>query len=253
MMRLKGKVAIVTGAGSGIGQATALLFAEEGAKIVVADINSEGGEATAAEIRKKGSEAIFVRADIAKQDEARNIADETIRKFQRVDILVNNAATFILKGLEATVEDWQQSLGVNVIGTASCSKYVAEHMKKEGGAIVLISSISAFVAQPSFITYSATKAAIVQMARNMAMDLAPFKIRVNCVCPGPTLTPASNLHMQQAGITLDEFITEMGGTCILKRLAAPREIAYAVLFMASDESSFVTGTHLMVDGGYTAQ
>src|SRR5712691_4281772 len=136
MMRLKGKVAIVTGAGYGIGQATALLFAEEGAKIVVADINSDGGEATAAEIRKKGSEAIFVRADIAKQDEARNIADETIREFQRVDILVNNAATFILKGLEATVEDWQQSLGVNVIGTASCSKYVAEHMKKEGGAIV---------------------------------------------------------------------------------------------------------------------
>src|SRR2546425_13023824 len=123
MMRLKGKVAIVTGAGSGIGQATALLFAEEGAKIVVADINSEGGEATAAEIRKKGSEAIFVRADIAKQDEARNIAGETIRKFQRVDILVNNAATSPPPTPAATLQDWKQSLGGNVIGTASCSKY----------------------------------------------------------------------------------------------------------------------------------
>jgi NAD(P)-dependent dehydrogenase (short-subunit alcohol dehydrogenase family) len=111
MMRLKDKVAVVTGAGAGIGQATALLFAEEGAKIVIADINSEDGEATATEIRKNGGEAIFVHADIAKPDEARNIADETIRKFQRVDILVNNAAAIILKGLDATVEDWQRSLG----------------------------------------------------------------------------------------------------------------------------------------------
>ncbi len=217
-MRLKDKVAVVTGAGAGIGQATALLFAEEGAKIVIADINSEDGEATATEIRKNGGEAIFVHAGIAKPDEARNIADETIRKFQRVDILVNNAAAIILKGLDATVEDWQRSLGVNVIGTASCSKYFAEHMKKEGGSIVLVSSISAFVAQPSFITYSATKAAIVQMARNMAMDLASFKIRVNCVCPGPTLTQASALHMQQAGITLAEFIEEVGGTASLNDL-----------------------------------
>ena len=252
-MRLKNKISIVTGAGSGIGQATAQLFAEVGAKVVVVDIDRDSGEGTASEIRRSGGEAIFVHADIANEADVKNIADETIRQFQRIDILVNNAATFVLKGLEATVDDWRRSLHVNVIGTATCSKYVAEHMKKEGGAIVLVSSISGMVAQPSFITYSATKAALIQMAKNMALDLAPFKIRVNCVCPFAILTQASHYHMQQAGISMAEFVEEVGGGTLLKRVADPREVAYPILFLASDEASFITGANLVVDGGYTAQ
>ncbi|HMV50723.1 MAG TPA: SDR family NAD(P)-dependent oxidoreductase, partial [Blastocatellia bacterium] len=116
--RLKDKVAIITGGGAGIGQATAVLFAEEGAKVIIGDIDEAGGEATAAEINAAGGQAIFVRADISKEDDARKLTDEALRAFGRVDVLVNNAAAFVLKGLEATVEDWQRSLGVNVIGTA---------------------------------------------------------------------------------------------------------------------------------------
>jgi len=253
MKRLDNKVAIVTGAAAGIGKATALLFAAEGAKVVAVDIDTESGEATAAEIKQLGGQAVFVRANIADEADARNIAEQTMQKFSRVDVLVNNAATFVLKGLEASVEDWKQSLHVNVIGTAMCSKYVAEYMKQEGGSIVIVSSISGLVAQPSFLTYSATKAALIQMTRNMALDLAPFKIRVNCVCPFAILTQASRKHMQQVGMSMDQFVLEVGGGTLLKRVAEPIEAAYPILFLASDEASFITGAHLMVDGGYTAQ
>src|SRR5215467_593013 len=121
-MRLRNKVSIVTGGGAGIGKATALLFAEEGAKVVVADIDPGSGESTVAQIREKGGEAIFVQADISEEAQAKNITDETIRTFRRIDILINNAATFVLKGLGASVDEWKHSLHVNIIGTASCSK-----------------------------------------------------------------------------------------------------------------------------------
>ena len=120
-------------------------------------------------------------------------------------------------------------------------------------AIVNLGSISSFIAQPQFVTYSATKAALVQMTRNMALDLAPFGIRVNCVCPGTILTRASQDHMERVGMTLEEFVAEEGPKHLLGRVGKPREVAYAILFLASDEASFITGTHLMVDGGYTAR
>lgn len=253
-MRLKEKVAIITGSGSGIGRATALLFAEEGAKVVVVDIHREAGERTTSLITDHGGDAVFVNADISKEEEARRISDEAVRAFGKIDILVNNAAVFVLKGLEATVEDWQRSLAVNVVGTALCSKYAAEEMKKQGkGAIVNLGSISSFIAQPEFITYSATKAAILQMTRNMAMDLAPFNIRVNCVCPGTILTPALKNPVEQQGLSLEQLLAEEASKHLLNRVGEPREVAYAILFLASDEASFITGTHLMVDGGYTAR
>jgi len=252
-MRVKDKVAIVTGAASGIGQTTAEVLAEEGAKVVVADIDVAGGEATVATIRGKGGTVLFVPADISKEADAKRISDEAVRNFGRIDILVNNAATFVLKGFEASVEDWQRSLGVNVIGTAMVTKYAVEHMKKNGGAIVILGSISSFVGQPNFYAYSATKAALLQMTRNMAMDMGPHKIRVNCVCPGTILTPASYRHMEKVGMTLEQFNAEEGAKTFLARVGSTREVAYAILFLASDEASFVTGASLMVDGGYTAQ
>jgi NAD(P)-dependent dehydrogenase (short-subunit alcohol dehydrogenase family) len=251
-MRLGDKVAIITGGASGIGQATACLFAKEGARVVVADIDAERGLETVSSIRRDGGEAIFVRADVSKEDQARGITEHAVQHFARVDILVNDAAVFVLKGFSATAEEWQQSFAVNVMGIVLCTKYASAEMKKHGGAIVNLGSISSWIAEPDCFTYSATKGAILQMTRNMAMDLAPYGIRVNCVCPGTILTPASIGHMEKIGLTLEQFKAEEGARTLLKRLGEPREIASAILFLASDEGSYITGTSLMVDGGYTA-
>ena len=243
MNRLKDKVAIITGGAAGIGRATAELFAEEGAKVVVADL-----------LRTEDLEALFVETDISNEDDCRRVCDEAVRVFGKLDILVNNAAVFVLKGLEATTDDWQRSLSVNIVGTAQMSKYASEHMKQSGGgAIVNLGSISSFIAQPSFIAYSSTKAAIVQMTRNMALDLAPFNIRVNCVCPGTILTRATENHMALVGMSKEDFIAAEAPKHPLNRVGDPREVAYPILFLASDEASFITGTHLMVDGGFTTQ
>lgn len=252
--RLKDKVAIITGGSGGIGQATSILFAEEGAKVVIADPNVGPGKECAARIRADGGEAVFVQTDISSEDDCRRVCDEAVKVFGQLNILINNGAAFVLKGLEASVADWEKILGVNVVGTALMSRFAAEYMKQAGGgSIVNLGSISSFVAQPSFVTYSATKGALLQMTRNMAMDLAPFNIRVNCVCPGTILTPASFEHMERVGQTLEEFVAEQGPRHLLNRVGDTREVAYPILFLASDEASFITGAHLMVDGGYTAQ
>ncbi len=251
-MRLKDKVAVVTGAGSGIGRATAELFAEEDAKVLVADIDPESGEEAVRTIQAKGGTARFLRADISREEDARRISEEAVATFGGLQILVNNAATFVLKGFAATVEDSKQSLGTNVIGTALVTKYAVEHMTKSGGAIVNLGSISSFVAQPDFFAYSATKAALVQMTRNMAMDLGPHRIRVNAVCPGSIITAASLRHMEKTGMTLEQFNREEGAKTFVGRAGQPREVAQAILFLASDEASYITGAALMVDGGYTA-
>jgi len=250
-MRLKSKVAIITGAASGIGRATAELFAEEGAKVVVADINSAEGEQTVSNIRSKGGEARFVHADISKEEDAKRISEETVKAYGRIDILVNNAAAFVFKTLEeATVEDWQRALSVNIMGSALCTKYATEHMKKVGGgAVVNVGSVHGFIGQPGYLPYAATKAALVQMSRNMANELGSYNIRVNTVCPGAVLTEHTLHRLKELGSTVEE----MGAQHLLKRGSQPRESAAAILFMASEEASFVTGAFLMVDGGYTAQ
>lgn len=253
-MRLRGKVAIVTGGASGIGEATAELFCEEGASVVVADIDAPAGQAMIQKKRSGPGSIRFIEADISKEEDARKISAEAVKAFGRLDILVNNAAAFVLKGVDATVEDWQRSLGTNVIGTALVTKYAVEQMKKsKKGAIINLSSISGFVAQPEFVTYSSTKAAILQMTRNLAMDLGPHNIRVNAICPGTILTPASHRHIEKEGLTLEQFDAQEGAKAFLGRIGRPREVAYAILFLASDEASFITGTFLFVDGGYTAQ
>lgn len=192
-----------------------------------------------------------MHADISKEEDAKRISEETVKAYGRIDILVNNAAAFVFKSLEeATVEDWQRALHVNVMGTALCTKYATEHMKKVGGgAVVNVGSVHGFVGQPGYMPYAATKAALVQMSRNMAVELGSFNIRVNCVCPGAVLTEHTLHRLKELGLTVED----LGAQHFLKRGSQPRESAAAILFMASEDSSFVTGAFLMVDGGYTAQ
>jgi len=253
-VRLANKTAIITGVGAGIGQAIALRFAEEGARLLLNDRNQAAGHATLAKVEELGAEAALVAADISQETDARSISQSAVERFGGIDILVNNAADFTQKNVEqAEVADWQKVLGVNVIGTALVSKHAIPHMKARGGSIVNIASMSAVIAQPDFATYNASKGAILTMTKCMALDLAPFNIRVNSICPGCILTSASYREIERLGLTFEQWRDRAAPLHMLNRLGEPREVANAVLFLASDEASFITATHLMVDGGYTGR
>lgn len=254
-MRLANKISIVTGAGAGIGQSTAFRFAEEGSRLVLADINSNDVDNTAREIAARGCEVVAVSGDISKEHDARRISEVAVERFGGIDILVNNAANFTTFSVEtATVEQWQTVLGVNVIGTALVSRHAIPHLKKRGkGSIVNVGSMSGIIAQPNMATYNSSKAAIHTMTRCMALDLAPFNIRVNTICPGCVLTSATEREWIKLGMTREEWISDRAALHMMKRVGEAVEIANAILFMASDEASFITAAHLLVDGGYTGQ
>ena len=256
MDRLKNKVAIVTGGGSGIGRATCERFAEEGASVVIAERDEASGKDTAALITKKGAKALFVRTDVADEASIQNMVAAAVHAFGTINVLVNNAAVFVLRGIEATPEEWRQILDVNVMGPALVAKHVVPEMRKAGGgAIVNLSSISSFIAQPNYWTYNSSKAAIANLTRCMALDLAPFNIRVNAVAPGTIWTPIVQRLAREKG--MDRAAADKdpawGGGHMIPRLGEPREIANAILFLASEDASFITGENLMVDAGYTAK
>jgi NAD(P)-dependent dehydrogenase (short-subunit alcohol dehydrogenase family) len=222
----------------------------------VAEIDEQRGQAVADEIRGASRKAIFVRTDVADESSVRDAVSRAAAEFKRIDILVNSAAVFILKGIDATVEEWRKVLDVNVMGSALMAKHAVPHLRKAGGgAIVNLGSISSFIAQPQFVTYNTTKTAILGLTRCLALDLAPDNIRVNAVCPGAVWTPIVVELAARDGMDRKaaDASPQWGAAHMIKRIADPREIANAILFLASSEASFVTAESLMVDGGYIAQ
>ncbi len=253
-MRLADKVAVITGGASGIGRAACELFAREGARVLVADVKGERAAEVARDINRKGGAAQAIGADISKEPGAERIVSRALELWGRLDILVNNAATFIHKRVEdATREDWLAAVDVNVIGTALCSKHAVAAMRKQGrGSIVNVASINGLVAMPNWVTYNATKAAIVNMSKSMALDLGPYNIRVNCLCPGITRTPALDVVLAEMGLSVPEAEKIFAEPrAIIKRFGTAEEIAPAILFLASDEASYMTGATVVVDGGFT--
>ena len=254
-MRLENKVAIVTGGAAGIGRAICELFAEEGAKVVIGDIDADGGRETVRLIEDAGGSAVFAPTDVSQESQAQALVERAVSEYGAVNVLVNDAAAFVFGQVQdVTDADWQRVFGVNVLGPSYMVKRSLEPMKAAGGgSIVNIASVSSFIAQPAFVPYNTSKGALLQLTRCLAMDLAPDNIRVNCVCPGAILTQATEQHLQFTGEDRDKFLSDAANSNFLKRFGQPKEIAYGALFLASDESSFMTGQPLIIDGGATAQ
>ena len=250
-MRLENRVALITGAGSGIGRATALRLAQEGAKIVVVDWNSTTAGETVQLIENLGGTSLFIHADVSKVADTERIVTETVTHFGELNILVNDAAVMVEKtAVDTTEEDWDRIVGVNLKGTFFCAKYAILQFRRQGkgGVIVNMASVNSFFAEGGIAAYCATKGGIAQLTRALATDHSSEGIRVNAICPGWIETP-----MNAKFFALGPHIREQAGRLhSLGRIGQPEEVANAVLYLASDEASFVTGSLLTVDGGFSA-
>ncbi len=254
--RLAGKVAIVTGGGGGIGEATARLYWHEGASVAIVDLDGDAATAAVHGIDPSGERLLAIQADLTSESEAERAVTETVAQFGKLDVLANIAAVRVRGPVtEATVESWKFVIDVNLLAVAYGCKYAIPVMAANGGgSIVTISSANATVGRPSMGQYDATKNAVLALTRSMACDHADQGIRVNAVSPGPTLT---NFHIRnrvkRTGETAEEAEAAMRAAgaphTLLKRQAEPREMAYAMLFLACDESSYVTGANFAIDGG----
>lgn len=245
-MRLKDKVAIITGAGRGIGRGIALRFAQEGAKVVVDDLNAEGGQRTVSDIRRAGGEATFVRADVSDEVAVQRLVRTTTETYGGLHVLVNDA---VCSGADITQDNWDANIAVNLKGTWHCCKHAIPAMKAGGGgSIVSISSVNGFLGIKPYHAYNATKAAILNLTRSLAVQHGRDGIRANAICPGTIRTELWEPILQQNPKVWDELVRWYP----VGRLGDPMDIANAALFLASQEASFITGAIFVVDGGLSA-
>lgn len=245
MGKLTDKVAIITGGASGIGAATAKLFVEEGAKVVIVDVNKEKGKAFEEELKNQGGEALFVQADVTNEEDVQNVFAKAKASFGKVDILFNNAGIGAVKPTdELPFSEWRKTIAVDLDGVFLFARAaIKEYLQSGGGVIVNTASMYGLVGAAGSAAYNAAKAGVVNFTRSIALEYANRNIRINAICPGFIDTPI-------LGDTDRNGLIE---ATPMKRLGKPEEIAKAVLFLASDDSSFMTGSALVVDGGYTAQ
>ena len=257
-MKLSGKTAIITGATSGIGKATALLFAEEGADVVITGRRADLGQRVSDEIRQKGVRCVFVQADHTQAEACSRVVERTLAEFGRIDILFNNAG-IVTKGTAETTEEaiWNETLAINVTAVWRMNKLVIPHMKKQGGGVIVNNGSDwSVVGGKNAFPYIVSKGAIGMMTKAMALDFARDNIRVNAVCPGDTFVDRwieKGYFEYSDPVSLEQAIKDSSAYIPMGRFGKPEEIAKAVLFLASDDSSFMTGHLLLVDGGNTAQ
>jgi len=252
-MRLENRVAIITGGGNGIGKAISQRFALEGAKLTIADLEQDAAKQVASEITETGGNAFAHHTDTSNDQSVREAIQATLTRYGRIDILVNNAAAFVFGNVEqVSKSDWDKVFSVNVIGYANMVRECLPEFRSNGnGVVVNIASVSSFIAQPEFIPYNASKGAVLQLTRCLAMDLAPDNVRVNAICPGAIRTRATDRHIASLGLEPEAAYKDFGKDSLMNRMGKPEEIASGVLFLASDDASFVTGSHVVIDGGAT--
>jgi len=252
-MRLKDKVALITGGTSGIGKATSILFTKEGAKVAITGRSAERGAAVTDHIKQSGGNAIFLRADVSLASDCQRAVAQTLEAFSRLDVLFNNAGVFYPQtALECSEKEWDEQIDVNLKGTFLMSKFALPSMIAQGhGVIINNSSGWGIVGGDHAVAYCASKGGIVLMTKAMAIDHGRQGIRVNCICPGDVETPMLPADAKMRGLSWASYLEDCNKRP-MGRMGTPEEIAKAVLFLASDDSSFMTGAALVVDGGGTA-